>query len=186
MRLQRVHRKEFPVLFGHEIVLHWPVKRPSLPTAPCWVKSTLLLPWAELTYSASCAGCPNFFLGAPHLATVWDLVRGRAHLPLMKPERPYTLSCSPITTQPPCSWGESMWPRLGQSNIPSLDLELGLGHTRELRWGGLFLAVIETMSSFQGQQGQGDKQWDLVSSAQVSVTSYSSSCSVMAVMSALS
>ena len=52
-----------------------------------------------------------------------------------------------------------MWPRLGQSNRPSLDLELGLADTRKLRWGELFLAGIVTMPSFQSQQGQGDKHW---------------------------
>lgn len=140
-------------------------KGPPCPQPPAEWRALFCSPEQSSLTLLRVLGVHIFFLGVHHLATVWDLVRGRGHLPLMKPERPYTLSCSSITTQPPCSWGESMWPRLGQSNIPSLDLELGLSHTRELRWGGLFLAVIETMSSFQGQQGQGDKQWDLVSSA---------------------
>lgn len=158
--------KEFPVLFWSWDCLALVSQRALLAHSPLLSEehSSAPLSRAHLLCFV-CWVSTFFFLGVHHLATVWDLVRGRGHLPLMKPERPYTLSCSSITTQPPCSWGESMWPRLGQSNIPSLDLELGLGHTRELRWGGLFLAVIETMSSFQGQQGQGDKQWDLVSSA---------------------
>ena len=102
-------------------------------------------------------GCPHFFflLATRHHATVWNFVRGRAHLSLMKPERLYILSHPLITTQHQCSWGESMWPRLGQSNIPPLDPELYLGHTKELRRGECFLEVIVTCVQVPESAGAG-------------------------------
>lgn len=131
-------------------------------------------PEQSLLVLSSCDGWPHFFspLATHHLATVWNFVRSRAHLSLMKPERPYTLSHPLITTQHQCSWGESMWPRLGQSNIPPLDLELKLGHTKEWRWGECFLEVMVTLSRFQGQQGQGDKSETWLPGPSVGYTSW--------------
>ena len=151
-----------PLCFcGHEIVSGWPVKVLNLPTSPAEWGALFCCPGAELIGFVFMWWMSTFFfsLATRHRATVWNFVRGRAHLSLMKPERPYTLSYPLITTQHQCSWGESMWPRLGQSNIPPLDLELKLGHTKELRWGECFLEVTVTLSRFQGGWGTSSETW---------------------------
>ena len=135
-------------------------KYSTCPQSPLSGEPCSAAPEQSLLVLSSRDGCPHFFfLATHHRATVSNFVRGRAHLSLMKPERPYTLSHPLITTQHQCSWGDSMWARLGQSNIPPLDLELKLGHTKELRWGECFLEVTMTLSRFQGGWGTSSETW---------------------------
>lgn len=161
MRLQTVHVKESPVLLWSWDCLGLASQSTQPAHIPRWVGSPVLLPRSRAYWFCLHVMDVHIFfsLATRHRATVWNFVRGRAHLSLMKPERPYTLSYPLITTQHQCSWGESMWPRLGQSNIPPLDLELKLGHTKELRWGECFLEVTVTLSRFQGGWGTSSETW---------------------------